>query len=92
MREAPAREKNAMLTMGVSSARIWPISSCTPLLAASPLQAYIVLSSTRSDTAGLCGGTEPYLKGLCLLEDILVTGRSNTCAQTRAVKERVSCR
>ena len=38
MREAPAREKKAMLTTGVRSARIKPISSCTPLLAASPLQ------------------------------------------------------
>ena len=37
IREAPAREKNAMLTSGVSSARVCPSSSCKALLAASPL-------------------------------------------------------
>lgn len=52
-RDAPAREKNAMLTTGVRSARIWPISSCTPLLAASPLHAYRAHCSEQGHTRPL---------------------------------------
>ena len=54
MREAPAREKNAMLTSGVSSARVCPSSSCKALLAASPLHACLchTLEGSRAPSKG----------------------------------------